>query len=92
MPKYRVLKQFQGDRLYRPEDGVVDLDGRNVAKLVDQRYLEPVVGAPEAPAQPEPPVEQPKIDSEPSAPPKRGRGRPRKVHTVEGLLEVLADR
>ena len=38
MSQYKVLKPFQGEREFKTGD-VVDLDGRNVAKLVDQRYL-----------------------------------------------------
>lgn len=35
---YRVLRQFSGDRLFKVDE-IVSLDGRNVQKLLDMRYL-----------------------------------------------------
>lgn len=66
---YRVLKQFSGDRLFKVGETVA-LDGRNVQKLIDMRYLAPIDGAP-TPVAAQAPVS--------TTPLKRGRGRPRKT-------------
>lgn len=70
MATYRVLKQFSGDRLFKVGE-TVSLDGRNVQKLIDMRYLAEAEGAaPGAPVA--------ALDAVSADPPKRGPGRPRK--------------
>lgn len=73
MATYRVLKQFSGDRLFKVGE-TVSLDGRNVQKLIDMRYLAEAEGA--APGAPVAPVAA--LDAVSADPPKRGPGRPRK--------------
>lgn len=72
MANYLVLKQFSGDRLFKVGE-TVTLDGRNVQKLIDMRYLAEAATV-EAPSPPVAPAAALEV-----TPQRRGRGRPRKV-------------
>jgi hypothetical protein len=66
MSQYKVLKPFTGEREYKAGE-VVSLEGRNLDKLVDLRFL--------APLEPKP---VPKVAAEvASVPAPKKRGRPK---------------
>jgi hypothetical protein len=70
MSQFQVLKPFSGERPYKTGE-VISLEGRNLNKLVELRYLAPVDDA----AKPAPkPVAAP---SAPDAPAPKKRGRPK---------------
>lgn len=73
MANYRVLKQFSGDRLFKVGE-TVSLDGRNVEKLIDMRYLALDGDSVPAPSPPVAPAAALEV-----TPQRRGRGRPRKA-------------